>query len=109
MGIVYRAEHRHLARTVALKMLTPKLAADPDFRERFLRESRVAAQLDHPSIVTVYDAGDVSGTLYIAMRFVQGTAPAHVLKAEGALAPDRALSIVGQVAAALDAAHASHL
>src|SRR3954451_7625197 len=83
MGIVYRAMHEHLGRTVALKLLTPQLAADPDFRERFLRESRLAASVDHPGIVTVYDAGDVGGTLYIAMRYIQGTDLAAVLQQEG--------------------------
>jgi serine/threonine-protein kinase len=105
MGIVYRAEHEHLGRTVALKLLTPELAASEGFRGRFMRESRLAASLDHPSIVTVYDAGEVNGTLYIAMRFVDGTDLAEVLRGAGALPPDRALGLVGQVAAALDAAH----
>jgi streptogramin lyase len=105
MGIVYRAEHEHLSRTVALKLLTPELAATEGFRDRFMRESRLAASLDHPSIVTVYDAGEVNGTLYIAMRFVDGTDLAEVLRTAGPLPPDRALALLEQVAAALDAAH----
>ena len=72
MGVVYRAEHLHLGRTVALKVLAPELSSDGDFRARFLRESRLAARLDHPSVVTVYDAGDVDGSLYLAMRLVPG-------------------------------------
>src|SRR4051794_5508353 len=106
MGVVYRAQHEHLARTVALKLLTPELAASEGFRGRFMRESRLAASLDHPSVVTVYDAGEVDGTLYIAMRFVAGTDLAGLLRSAGSLPPDRALALLGQVASALDAAHA---
>jgi serine/threonine protein kinase len=109
MGIVYRAVHEHLGRTVALKLLTPELAAAEGFRGRFMRESRLAASLDHPSVVTVYDAGDVNGTLYIAMRFIDGTDLAGLLASAGILAPDRAIALLGQVAAGLDAAHAAGL
>lgn len=106
MGVVYRAEHLHLRRSVALKLLDPELADDASFRERFLRESRIAAGIHHPNIVTIYDAGEADGLLYIAMRFVQGTNLADVLEDEGALEPSRALAIVSQIAQALDAAHA---
>ena len=106
MGVVYKATHLHLARTAAVKVLIPELAAAPDFRERFLRESRTAAALHHPNIVTVYDAGEADGLLYIAMQYVDGTDLAALLEREGALAPDRALEIVGQMGEALDAAHA---
>jgi serine/threonine-protein kinase len=109
MGVVFRGEHEHLGRTVAIKLLTPELASAPGFRERFLRESRLAAALEHPSVVTVFDAGEVDGSLYIAMRFVDGTDLAGLLAAEGPLQPERALAFVGQVAAALDAAHALRL
>jgi len=105
MGVVYRAEHRHLGRVVALKLL----AAGSDsasFRERFIRESRIAASLHHPNIVTVYDAGEADGLLYIAMQYVDGTDLATALEKEGALEPVRALAILGQIADALDAAHA---
>jgi streptogramin lyase/predicted Ser/Thr protein kinase len=105
MGVVYRAHDLALDRPVALKILAPELAADERFRERFLRESRLAASLDHPSIVPVYDAGEVSGELYIAMRFVEGSDLKALLRDEGALEPSRALRIVEQVADALDAAH----
>src|SRR3954470_4117466 len=71
MGVVYRAEHLHLGRAVALKLLAPGLAGD--FRQRFVRESRLAASLSHPNIVTVYDAGEHNGTLFIAMQLVRGT------------------------------------
>src|SRR5215208_2080089 len=109
MGVVYRAQHEHLGRVVALKLLTPDLADSHGFRERFRRESRVAASLDHPNIVPVYDAGESGGTLYLAMRFVEGTDLAAVLRAEGALSPQRALEVLSQVASALDAAHARGL
>ena len=70
MGVVYRAHDLALDRKVALKVLAPELAEDVRFRERFLRESRLAASLDHPAIVPIYDAGGVAGQLYIAMRLV---------------------------------------
>jgi DNA-binding beta-propeller fold protein YncE/predicted Ser/Thr protein kinase len=105
MGVVYRAHDLALDRPVALKILAPELAADERFRERFLRESRLAASLDHPSIVPVYDAGEVAGELYIAMRFVEGSDLKALLRDEGALEPARALRVVEQVGDALDSAH----
>ena len=105
MGIVYLAEHLRLKRVVALKVLTPELAETPGFRERFERESQLAASLDHPNVVTVYDAGEHDGMLYLAMRYINGPDMATVLSQEGRLDPPRALGIVSQVADALDAAH----
>jgi YVTN family beta-propeller protein len=105
MGVVYRATHVHLGREVALKVLAPELTGSEDFHHRFLRESRLAASLDHPNVVTVYDAGDFEGTLYIAMRYVDGTDLAKFLRAEGPLAPAMTLATLDQVGAALDAAH----
>ena len=105
MGIVYLAEHLRLKRVVALKVLTPELAETPGFRERFERESQLAASLDHPNVVTVYDAGEHDGMLYLAMRYINGPDMATVLSEEGRLDPPRALGIVSQVADALDAAH----
>jgi YVTN family beta-propeller protein len=109
MGVVYQAQHVHLGRTVALKLLAPELSENEDFRARFLRESRMAAALDHPSIVTVYDAGDVNGVLYLAMRFVRGTDLSALLAQRSPLGPAETVGILGQVAAALDAAHAAGL
>src|SRR5919204_5038233 len=73
MGVVYVAEHSQLGRKVALKVLPPEYAEDEGFRERFIREARLAASLDHPNIVPVYDAGEHDGRLWIAMRYVEGT------------------------------------
>jgi Protein kinase domain len=105
MGKVFRAVQLNLGRRVALKVLTPDLAADDRFRRRFLRESRIAASIDHPSIIPIYETGEAGGLLYIAMRFVDGPDLAAVLRREGRLEPSRALAIMSQVAGALDAAH----
>ncbi len=112
MGVVYRAEDQRpgtRGRKVALKVLAPELSADERFRQRFERESQMAASLDHPNIVPVYEAGEEEGLLYIAMRFVGGEDLRHLLQRQGALPADRALSLVAQVGSALDAAHARGL
>lgn len=109
VSVVYLAEHLRLGRKVALKVLAPHLAGDDEFRERFIRESRMAAGLDHPNIVTVYDAGEDQGSLYISMRYVDGPDLAHLLRSEGALEAARALLILEQIASALDAAHTQGL
>ena len=109
MGVVYRAEDLRLGRTVALKLLRASLADDDSYRERFLRESRLAASIEHAAIVPIYEAGETDGLLYIAMRFVDGVDLAELLRREGPLAPERAVALVGQLASALDAAHARGL
>src|SRR6266540_2986116 len=109
MGIVYRAYDLRLKRTVALKLVTPELALDERFRERFARETELAMSLEHPNVVPIHDAGEVDGRLYLVMRLVAGTDLRQLLRAEGALEPSRALAICGQVASALDAAHAKAL
>ena len=109
MGIVYRAEHLRLGRPAALKIVAPELAGDRAFRERFAREARIAATLEHPHVVTVYDAGEADGVLYLAMRLVEGGDLAAELLTRGALEPARAIEICGQVAGALDEAHARGL
>jgi serine/threonine-protein kinase len=109
MGVVYLADDLRLERRVALKLITPELAADPRFRERFLRESRLAASLDHSHVVPVFAAGETDDQLWIAMRYVQGIDLKPLLEREGPLEPARALALVAQVASALDAAHAHGL
>jgi hypothetical protein len=108
MSVVYRAENVRLGNKVALKLLAEALAEDESFRERFVRESRTAASLNHPNIVPIYDAGDWEGVLYIAMRWVDGDLKAH-LRREGPLAPDHAIAVAAQVGSALDVAHARGL
>ena len=109
MGVVYRAHDLALDRPVALKLLAPELADDVRFRERFLRESRLAASLDHPAIVPIFDAGQSGQQLYIAMRLVDGTDLKALLRAEGKLEPAKALRLIEPVAQALDTAHARGL
>ncbi len=109
MGVVYRAVQLDLGRPVALKLIASDRAADPAFRERFQRESRLAALIDHPNVVPVHGAGEEDGQLYLVMRYVPGTDLHRLLKHEGPLEPDGAAAIVAQVASALDAAHAAGL
>jgi hypothetical protein len=109
MGVVYRAVQLDLGRPVALKLIASDRAADPAFRERFQRESRLAALIDHPNVVPVHGAGEEDGQLYLVMRYVPGTDLHRLLKHEGPLPPERAAAIVAQVASALDAAHAAGL
>ena len=109
VGLVYLAQDLRLPRNVALKILSAELADDARFRERFVRESRLAASIDHHNIVPIYEAGESDGVLYLAMRFVPGIDLLRLLLQEGTLDPDRTLAIVAQVADALDAAHAEGL
>src|SRR6476620_6859615 len=103
-GAVYLARDRD-GNAVALKLLAPELSRDARFRKRFLREMRVVAAVSDPHIVSVLDCGEDDGFLYIAMPYVEGVDLRALLRSEGALAPERAVAIVEQVAAALDAAH----
>ena len=105
MGVVYRAEQLRLGRKVALKLLAPELAENQGFRARFEHESRLAAVLDHPNIVPLFEAGEADGLLFISMRYVEGTDLRDLLSRDGRLEPERALAIAAQVASALDAAH----
>jgi serine/threonine protein kinase, bacterial len=109
MGEVYRAYDTARERTVAIKLLRPDMAADPAFQERFRRESRVAARLQEPHVIPVHDFGDIDGVLYIDMRLVEGVSLKELLRNDGALPPTRAVSIITQVASALDDAHANGL
>src|SRR3954452_11116521 len=109
MGVVYRATDLQLDRPVALKVVAADFADDPAFAERFKRESRLAASLDHPNVIPIHHAGEEDGRLYVTMRFVEGTDLAEVLRRDRRLAPERAVRITAQVGAALDAAHARGL
>ncbi|MGH8514330.1 MAG: protein kinase domain-containing protein, partial [Gammaproteobacteria bacterium] len=109
MGAVYLAEHLHLERKVALKVLPADLAADPIFRERFIRESRLAASIEHPAIVPIFDADERQGILYIAMRYIDGGDLKRLLAEVGPLSRERTLRLLEPVASGLDAAHAQGL
>jgi serine/threonine protein kinase len=109
MAVVYRARDIRLDRWVALKILAPDLALDQVFRQRFIRESRAAAAVDHPNIIPIFEAGEADGVLFIAMRFVGGQDVRSLIDREGTLPAARAAGIVAQVASALDAAHACGL
>ena len=109
MGVVYLATDRRLHRPVAIKLIADDRAGDSAFRERFEREARLTASIDHPNVIPVYAAGEIDGQLYLATRFVDGTDLEERLRREGPLAPERAAEIVQQVADALDAAHAAGL
>jgi serine/threonine protein kinase len=109
MAVVFRARDERLGRLVALKILAPALAADEAFRQRFIGESRAAAAVDDPHIVPVFEAGEASGVLFIAMRYVPGGDVRALMRRAGVLPPGRAVWILSQVASALDAAHAAGL
>ena len=106
MAVVYRARDVRLDRWVALKILAPEIARDESFRQRFIRESRAAAAVDHPNIIPVFEAGDADGVLFIAMRYVEAGDVGTLAARSGPLDVARVNSIVAQIAAALDAAHA---
>src|SRR4051794_5865076 len=109
MGVVYRATHLVLERTVALKVVSPELVEDASTRERFLRESKIAASLDHPNVIPVYYTGEEDGIAFIAMRYVPAADLRTLVRQGGPLEPRRAARIVAQAAAALDAAHGTGL
>ena len=105
MSVVYQAENPRLGSVIALKVLAPELAADDVFRARFLEESRIAASLNHPNVIPIYDTGSHEGLLYIAMRYVSGTDLRQMIKKRGRVVPATAVFLLGQAARALDAAH----
>ncbi len=105
MSVVYQAENLRLNNVIALKVLAPELAADDVFRARFLEESRIAASLNHPNVIPIYDMGSQDELLYIAMRYVSGTDLRQMIKKRGRLQSETALFLLGQAARALDTAH----
>ena len=109
MGIVYRAEQRSLGRTVALKVIRPEIAQSGDYRLRFLREARLAAAVDHPHVVSVYEVGEYAGRLYLAMQWIDGLELRTLLDRQERLDPERAVRTGVQLAAALNAVHETGL
>src|SRR3954468_6580227 len=109
MGVVYRASQLALDRTVALKVIAPGLLDEQTMRARFVRESKVAASIDHPNVIPIYYAGEEGGVAYIAMRYVPGDDIRSLVRRDGKLAPERAAKLVVQIGAALDAAHRAGL
>jgi serine/threonine-protein kinase len=105
MSVVFAAEHLRMKRRVALKILSTALADDDRFRERFVNESRIAASIDHPNVIPIYDAGEEQGVLYIAMHYVSGSDLKALITKEAPLDVDRCVSIMSQVGGALDVAH----
>jgi serine/threonine protein kinase len=105
MSVVYEAENPRLGSTVALKVLAPELCSDDIFRARFLKESRIAASLNHPNVIPIFDAGPCDGLLYIAMRYVGGSDLRAVLKEHKRISPAQTLLLLGQTGRGLDAAH----
>jgi serine/threonine protein kinase len=109
MGVVYRAHDLALRRTVALKVIAPELLEDARARERFLREARAAASIDHPHVIPLLHAGEEGGVPYLVMRFVDGDDVRTLVRRSGALDPERAARIVAGAGEALDAIHAAGL
>jgi serine/threonine protein kinase len=108
MGIVFRAIHEDGA-VVALKVLKPGLVADPNAARRFAREARAVAEVDHPNLIDLIDAGDVDGTGYMAMRYVPGRSLDDRIRDHGPLPVEDTTRIVAEIASALDALHAAEL
>jgi serine/threonine-protein kinase len=109
MATVYATESLADGGRAALKVLAPELASNPEFRTRFVREARYASSVEHPNVVRVHDVGELDGLPYILMDRVEGSDLEALLTLEGVLDPERAVSILGQVAGALDAIHATGL
>ena len=107
MGEVYEAEDTRKGRVVALKLISPQFSDDPMFRTRMQREADAAGRLTEPHVVPIHDYGEINGQLYLDMRLIDGANLATVLKRTGPMSPPRAVAIVRQIAAALDAAHAA--
>lgn len=107
MGVVYLARDERLGRGVALKVIAPHLAHDREFQRRFEAEARSAAAIEHPNAVPIYSAGSIGGSLFIAMRYVAGTDLREALARSGPLPATAAATVVAEVGAALDAAHAA--
>ena len=109
MGVVYKARQRSLGRIVVLKVIREEISSLPEYRDRFLREARLAASVDHPHVVSVYDVGEVDDLLFLAMQWIDGQDLKQLLQSAGRLSPARAVSVALQLAGALDAVHSAGL
>ena len=109
MGVVYQATQLALDRTIALKVIAAGLLDDQTVRNRFVRESKVAASIDHPNVIPIYYAGEEHGIAFIAMRYVPGDDVRSLVRRVGPLPPERAAHITAQIGSALDAAHTAGL
>jgi YVTN family beta-propeller protein len=105
MGIVFRARQPSLERDVALKLIDPRFAADPGYRTRFLREARLAARVEHPHAVPIYDSGEADGQLFMAMRLIRGRDLGRLIANDSWLDAEQAVEVLEQIAGALDAVH----
>src|SRR3954451_21472846 len=109
MGVVYRATHLALDHVVAMKVISAQLAGDEIFRERFRSESRIAVSIRHPNVVQIHHAGEENGLIFVTMDLIEGTDLRRLINKEGKVEPERAVELVAQAAAALDAAHSKGL
>jgi serine/threonine protein kinase len=109
MGKVYRAHDTEIDRDVAIKVLPPELGSEPGYRERFRREAHIAARLNEPHIIPIHDTGEIDGRLYLVMPIIEGVDVHTLLRRDGAMSPQRAVQVIEQLAAALDAAHEAGL
>ncbi len=109
MGTVFRAHDATMGRDVAIKVLPTDMASEPGYQERFRREAYTAARLNEPHIIPIYEAGDIEGRLYVAMPVIDGIDLQRLLRRDGPMAPRRAVKVIEQIGAALDAAHAAGL
>ncbi len=105
MGAVYKARDRELDRTVAIKVIRPELAGDPEILQRFKQELILARKVTHRNVIRIFDLGEASGIKFITMEFIAGHDLKTVLAREGKLSPERAVEIMQQVCLALEAAH----
>lgn len=109
MGQVYKAHDTEIDRDVAIKVLPPELGSEPGYRERFRREAHIAARLNEPHIIPIHDTGEIDGRLYLVMPIIEGVDVHTLLQRDGAMSPQRAVQVIEQLAAALDAAHEAGL
>src|ERR1700690_3619708 len=107
MGAVYKALDREVERTVALKLIRPELAANPQILARFKQELLTAHQVTHKKVIRIYDIAEADGVKFITMEYVEGSDLRRILTDNGRLSPERAIEIIRQVCLALDAAHSA--